>query len=214
MRILVVYPILFKEEFESSFKGKNFVRKDTIVDYTFIEYGPSSIESVYDAEIAAPFIIRKIEAAEKNGYDAAVISCMLDPGVRACKEAVSIPVIGAREASYAIATLLGDKISTVYPEGIPVLNLQDNPERTFQILRKNAQRALKDGAQVLILGCTGLTGMASKLQKELGVPVLEPEGCALKIAEMLVDLGIAQSKITYPKPVKKMRKLPNSRPRL
>jgi len=96
----------------------------------------------------------------------------------------------------------------VYPEGIPVLNLNDDPERTFQILRGNAQKALKEGAQVLILGCTGLTGLASKLQKELGVPVLEPEGCALKIAEALVDFGVAQSKIAYPKPAEKMRILP------
>lgn len=208
MKILVVYPVLFSEEFKSSYQGKKFVRADTKVDYSFIEYGPSSVESVYDAEIAAPFVVKRVEEAEKNGYDAVVISCMMDPGVKASKEAVNIPVIGTREASYAIASLLGDKVSMVYPEGIPVLDLQKKPKRTFQALRENAQKELKEGAQVLILGCTALTGMAPRLQKELGVPVVEPEGCALKIAEMLVDLGLSQSKIAYPKPAKKIRKLP------
>lgn len=209
MRILVIYPIVSKELNESQFLGKNFVRANTKVDYTFIKYGPASIESVYDAEMAAPFIVRKVEAAEKDGYDAVVISCMMDPGVKASKEAVSIPVVGTREASYAVASILGDKVATVYPEGIPVLNLNDDPERTFQILRDNAQKALKEGAQVLILGCTGLTGLAPRLQKELRVPVLEPEGCALKIAEALVDFGVAQSKIAYPKPAEKVRILPD-----
>lgn len=209
MKIMVIYPVVSDELNKSQLLGKKFVRTDTKVDYTFIEYGPASIESVYDAEMAAPFIVRKVEEAEKNGYDAVVISCMMDPGVKASKEAVNIPVVGAREASYAIASVLGDKVSTVYPEGIPVLNLEDDPEKTFRVLRENAQKVLEEGAQVLILGCTGLTGMASRLQKEIGVPVLEPEGCALKIAETLVDLGVAQSKVAYPKPAKKKRVLPD-----
>lgn len=209
MKILVIYPILFKEEFlKIPFQSKNFVRPSTQVDYSFIDYGPSSVESIYDVEMAAPFVVKKVEEAERNGYNAVVISCMMDPGVKASKEAVNIPVIGARESSYAVAALLGDKISEIYPEGISVLDLHKDPERTYQILYENAKKALKEGAQVLILGCTGLTGMGIKLQKEIAVPVVEPEICALRLAEMLADLGLAQSKIAYPKPAKKLRRLP------
>ena len=105
MKIMVIYPVVSDELNKSQLLGKKFVRTDTKVDYTFIEYGPASIESVYDAEMAAPFIVRKVEEAEKNGYDAVVISCMMDPGVKASKEAVNIPVVGAREASYALSLI-------------------------------------------------------------------------------------------------------------
>ncbi len=58
------------------------------------------------------------------------------------------------------------------------------------------------------MGCTALSGIAERLNKEFEVPILENQGIALKVAEMIVDLGVSQSKVTYPKPPGKKRRLP------
>lgn len=211
MKICLIVPIITKsfiKKEEEKKRFENYVRPDTQVDVVFLDYGPASIESRYDNVMAAPFVVKKAEWAEKNGYDAVVVSCMMDPGVKAAKEAVDIPVVGPREAATNTSLILGDKHSFVYPRGLTVLELSENPEKTFKVLLENGKKALGDGAHVLILSCTGLTGMAKKLQDELGVPVLEGEGLALAIAQLFVDTGLKQSRVTYKRPPKKKRILP------
>jgi len=211
LKICLIVPIITKtfiNKEEEAKRFENYVRPDTVVDVNFLDYGPASIESRYDDVMAAPFVVKKAEWAEKNGYDAVVVSCMMDPGVKAAKEAVDIPVIGPREASRQIASILGDNYATIYPRGLTVLELSQDPEKTYKVLLENARNALDGGAQVLILGCTGLTGLARRLHKELKVPVLEGEGLALALAQLFVDVGLSQSKLAYKKPPKKKRILP------
>jgi len=211
LKICLIVPIISKEFIEEKDRTKRFdkyVRPDTEVDVVNIDYGPSSIESRYDDVLAAPFVVKKAEWAEKNGYDAVAVSCMMDPGVKAAKEALDIPVVGPKEAANQLAQILGDKVATIYPRGITVLELSQEPERTYGVLLENSKSALDDGAQVLILGCTGLTGFGKRLQDELGVPVLEGEGLALALAQLFVDIGLSQSKLAYEKPPEKKRTLP------
>lgn len=211
MKICLIVPIISKEFIEKKDREKRFgkyVRPDTEVDVVNIDYGPSSIESRYDDVMAAPFVVKKAEWAEKNGYDAVAVSCMMDPGVKAAKEALDIPVVGPKEAANQLAQILGDKVATIYPRGITVLELSQDPSRTFEVLLENSKIALDGGAQVLILGCTGLTGFGKRLQDELGVPVLEGEGLALALAQLFVDIGLSQSKLAYEKPPEKKRTLP------
>lgn len=51
--------------------------------------------------------------AEESGYDAAVIGCSMDVGVKESKEAVNIPVVGLAEAGMICACLLGRSFSEV-----------------------------------------------------------------------------------------------------
>jgi len=209
LKIVVIVPIITKTFITNpKERVESYVRPDTQVDFVNIDYGPASIESRYDHDLAAPFVVKKAEWAEKNGYDAAVVSCMMDPGVEASKEAVNIPVVGAGEAADKVAQLLGKKMAKVYPRGLTVLQLHEDLERTYEVLLKDAKKALEGGADVLILSCTGLTGLSKRLQKELNVPVLEGEGLSLSLAQTLVDTGLSQSKKAYPKPAPKKRVLP------
>jgi allantoin racemase len=211
MKILLIIPILSRsgeEGLRVSERSKEYVRSDTEVHAVNIKYGPASIESLYDDTIAAPFVVQKAEWAERNGYDAVVVSCMLDPGVKAAKEAVDIPVVGPREAGKAIASILGTRSTTILPRGIPVLQMHDDLDRTYEALRKDAEKAIGEGYDVLIMGCTALSGIARRLNEEFEVPILENLGVALKVAEMIVDLGVSQSKLAYPKPPEKRRRLP------
>ena len=59
-----------------------------------------------------------------------------------------------------------------------------------------AETALKeDLAEVIVLGCAGLSGLDKFIQDKLKVPVLDGVICALIIASGLVRYGIATSKI-------------------
>ena len=91
------------------------------------------------------------------------------------------------------------------PCGITVLELAKDPEKTYRVLLENPKKGLSEGAQVLVLGCTGLTGYAKRLQEELGVFVLEGEGLAIALSQLFVDVGLSQSKLAYRKSLKKRR---------
>ncbi|MCW3991487.1 MAG: aspartate/glutamate racemase family protein [Candidatus Bathyarchaeota archaeon] len=211
MKICVIVPIISKTLIKKEDEKKRFekyVRPDTQVDYVYIDYGPASIESKYDHDLAAPFVVKKAEWAERNGYDAVVVTCMMDPGVEAAKEALDIPVVGPGEAARQIAPILGKQVMKIYPQGLTVLELVEDPEKTYNVLLKDAKRALGEGAQVLIMSCTGLTGIGDRLKEELGVPVLEGESLALGLAQLFADVGLSQSKLAFKKPPEKTRTLP------
>jgi allantoin racemase len=101
---------------------------------------------------------------------------------------------------------LSKHLASVRPIDIPVLSLAENPEATFQALMQAAELAVTvDDAHVLVPGCTGLAGLASHLRegllkRDLDVQVLDPPSVAMKLAESLVSLGYAHSKMTFPFP--------------
>lgn len=60
-----------------------------------------------------------------------------------------------------------------------------------------------EGAQLIVAGYSAILGVLpkgsrEKFEQELGVPVIDGVPVALKTAEMLVDLKISQSSLTYP----------------
>lgn len=60
-----------------------------------------------------------------------------------------------------------------------------------------------EGAETLILGRTGMMGMAERLSEKLSIYVVDPLSTTLKLAETLVGLRLSQSKLTYPVPPEK-----------
>jgi allantoin racemase len=205
---------------------------ETEIDTVGIDRGPSSIESRYDEIFSIPEIVKRVKEAEAEGVDACVINCFGDPGVRASREAVNIPVMGPCESSLLIASSLCDrfsvvtvlksvgglirenakisgvseKIVSIRAVDIPVLDLQQDKEKTAVALYEEGKKALEeDGAEVLVLGGTCMTGMAERLSKELGVKVIDSLPTAVKLAETLVSLKLTHSKIAFPTPADKVR---------
>ena len=79
----------------------------------------------------------------------------------------------------------------VYSTGIevPVLELEKDPDRTkTEIIREASFAIEKKGAEVIILGCTGMAPIAQAIKEELGITVIEPMLTALKTAEMLLQI--------------------------
>jgi len=205
---------------------------ETEVDSVSIEKGPSSIECRYDEILAIPDIVKRVKEAEDEGVDACVVNCFGDPGVRAAREVVKIPVLGPCESSLNVASSMCDKFSvitvlssvanlieenariyglseklaSVRAVDIPVMGLHADDKKTANALFEEGKKALEeDGAEVLILGCTGMTGMAERLSTDLGVHVIDPLPMAVKFAEMLVSSGLSHSKLTFPMPPDKKR---------
>ncbi|UCG00962.1 MAG: aspartate/glutamate racemase family protein [Candidatus Heimdallarchaeota archaeon] len=235
MEIQVIIPILYNKHFEEvtlqEYKAR--ARPDTNIAVVSLGRGPASIESMYDEQIASPWILNYVLEAEKKAFDAVIINCMGDPALYAAREIAKIPIVGPGEASLALAYIIGHKYSVlvvlkkVIPRfenkirmygfserlasvrsiEIPVLQLE-NEEKTFDTLLAEARKAVEeDGADTLILGCTGMLGVAKELQETLGIPVIDPTVASLKMAETLVDMGISQSKRAYPYPPEKTREL-------
>jgi len=221
-KILVINPIT-TDSFNNMAKSylEELKSPDIEIEVVNIKAGPSSIETFYDEAFALPEILKTIEKY-KAECNAIVINCFADPAVNAARELTDIPVVGPAEASMMIALMLGHRfgvISTFRNSGpwvelqarnmgieeklagaigvdIPVLELEKDFKKTVRYLI-NAARNLIDskGAEVIVLGCTGMAPVARIIKKELGVPVVEPMTAAFKMAELMVSLKLNHSKI-------------------
>jgi len=210
-------------------------RPDAEVTVVTLDKGPASIESRYEESLAAPGVVAKAMQAEKEGVQAVISECMGDPGVDAAREMVTIPVIGPAETSMHIAAMLGHRFSVVtilerlipsfYDHAtktglsrqlasvraidVPVLELDDHSRILEGLVDQSVRAVEEDGAHVIILGCTGMAGLAREVEKGLkkrgigDVPVIDPGILALKIAEALADMGLSHSKRSYPVPPQK-----------
>ncbi len=203
------------------------------IDNFVPDYGTHSVESHVDEAYNAPFILDKIVEAHQQNYDAIVIDCACDPILVAAREAVETPVVGARNSALHFALTLGTKFSIVTVQGqslvrcmhhgvrmegleaflssvrylkMPVLDIASDPEEAQNELRVESKKAIdEDGADVIILGCTGLSHQVDikSISQELGVPILDPLIVAVNAAVAIVESGLTHSKVAYPKPPKK-----------
>ena len=217
-------------------KRKKFLEKNigtnTTIKLSIPNKGPGTIESDFDEAMATPNVIESIIAAEKKGYDVAIISCFSDPGLEACREKVNIPIVGSGENAILLSAQLGNKFSILSPlhnnsfsfnkrifsmglekkycstrgTSMSVLDLAKDRKKTLNKILSIGKAAInKDGADVLILGCMSMAfhDIAPDIQKKLKVPVINPVKASLLTAEALVKMNIFHSKITYPKPLSK-----------
>jgi allantoin racemase len=90
---------------------------------------------------------------------------------------------------------LAERCASVKTTGIPVLALESSEQDTQSLIEQAALKAIQeDGAEVICLGCAGMTGLDKYLEKSLGVPVVDGVVAALKLLEGLVGYGLHTSK--------------------
>lgn len=238
MRIKVIVPItsaVFNEEVRREFGA--YAGAGVEFDVENLDYGPASIESEFDEALAVPDILNKVQKAAQNGFDGVIIDCFGDPGVKPARELVDIPVYGGFEPSILLAAGLGQHLGivTVLPNvvpmledlasklgiagrlvsircvDIPVLELGNRDKLENALYQQGLEAIRKDGVHVLILGCTGMMGMAMNLHKRLketgyDVPVIDPVFAAMKMLESCIAMGVKHSRLTYMTPPDKPRK--------
>ncbi len=109
---------------------------------------------------------------------------------------------------YHEASKLGfkDKLVSVRRTEFRVLDLLKDRDKTLAGFLVAARQAIEeDGADVIVPACFGMIGLAHEAQEILGVPVIDPAGAAITMAESLVRMNLSQSKIAYPFPPEKRR---------
>ncbi|MBN1859045.1 aspartate/glutamate racemase family protein [Candidatus Bipolaricaulota bacterium] len=230
MRIKVIIPNASKEFLATQIDERQAAAGPGVEVTTIcLEDGPVSLESgVDDALVAVPLMI-EARKAQDEGYDAVVIDCAADPSVRAVREYIDIPVTSAGEAAFQYVLGLADtfsvvtvlentahliedrlrtyglmsRVASVRFADVPVLDLEDMSLACERILSQARQAIDQDGADAIVLGCTGMSPVTKHLQQNLEVPVVDPAVAALTLAESLVRMGISHSKKSYLTPPKK-----------
>jgi len=167
--------------------------------------GPESLESWTDYHLASVAVLPLLE--QYKDVDGVVLACFGDPGLYLLKESCDVPVVGIAEASMSLALLLGSQFgilagmrravelmdSMVRTYGLEtryagtesldmrVLDFEKDRSVTLDVLEKTAQKLRANGAEVLLLGCAGLTGFVDELQRRVEMPVIDPveAGCRL-----------------------------------
>jgi len=217
VRILVISPVVSEELLKGDHEYfRRLADPMTEVEFVSIGKGPTPIETFHDAVYAGPEILRLVR--EKHAtVDAMMVNCFADPAVDAAREITDKVVLGPAETSMSVALHLGARFSvvSVLPNtpywvswqvkkqgiesrlasaigiDIPVLEMGATAQTTVNKIVKAAELAInRDGAEVIVLGCTGMVSVAQAVRERLSVPVVEPAATTFKMAELLVKLGL------------------------
>lgn len=194
-------------------------------------WGPASAEGWLDSYLSAAAVLDTLRTYDGAPYDAVVMAGFGEHGREGMRELVDVPVVDITEAAAHLACLLGrrygvvttlerscgqieDSLETagvarncaaIVGTGLNVLDLGDD-ERTETAFLAAAERACAAGAEVLVLGCAGMTGLQRAVGEKLGLPVVDGVAAAVKLAESLVALGLTTSRVgSYPEPLPKRR---------
>jgi len=177
---------------------------------------PKFVETYEDAVTAAPGMIALVRENE-SAFDGFIVACHADINLDVIKEITDKPVVGIGEASMKIASMLGHRFSVLSDNDHSIPNKEalvrkyhlENtlasvkaPDKAWmdwkdldKYAKTGAEAIKKDKAEVLVLGCAGMTGLDKDLQEALRVPVLDGIVCALMIAEGLIRYGVSTSKM-------------------
>lgn len=171
---------------------------------------PLSIETPRHRAEAEPLAIDLLRA--NPGYDAYLIACFDDIALDVGRRALRVPVIGAFEASLAIARTIARRFAIVTTAetavpGIEVLLRRHGAEGICEVIAAgvgvaeaagssdgvgtrvaaSARRARENGATAIILGSAGLSGRAFELEAEVGLPVIDSIEAVLRIGELAAN---------------------------
>ncbi|MEZ5650977.1 MAG: aspartate/glutamate racemase family protein [Burkholderiaceae bacterium] len=182
--------------------------------------GPVSIEGYVDEAFSVPGLLATIR--DEPAADAYVLACFDDTGLDAARCVAPGPVIGIGEAAFHVATLVAGRFSvvTTLQRSVPaiehnlvryglasrcaavraaevaVLELELPGSAARNRIEAEIARALEhDRAEAIVLGCAGMTDLATSLSAHFGVPVLDGVACAVRLAESLVGLGLKTSRV-------------------
>jgi len=180
--------------------------------------GPQSIESWVDMYISTVAMLDLLK--DHGDADGILIACFGDPGLFALREIVDVPVVGLAEANFFTACMLGLRFGVIavlkkdaagienllWTYGLEkrcaglqtidltVLDMHQSHAKTLAMLVQASLALADKGAEVLVLGCAGLSGFRQELESQAGLPVIEPVEAACWQLRSLVELGLRTSR--------------------
>ena len=168
--------------------GQNFnlvKQQDTEITSRFSTWGIAGMDGFFYRcidTLNAQAVFHAAISAEKDGFDALLITCFGDPMLHQIRQAVNIPVTGFGEASMLTAAMMGDKFGIVHVSDYNIYEtrhkiheygLSDrlanvcsinetseqqggaifNAAHAIEAFQKAGRALIRDGAEVLIPGC-------------------------------------------------------------
>lgn len=191
--ILVLLPFAAEDEAFFQYNTKYVFPEG--VDIRTLPFGRRMNESPADSAITVYEELKAIVQAQKEGYEAVIVGCFLDPGVREAREVVDIPVFGTANVALNVCAMLGHRtgvittsvyvkrgiesnlresgmadrvvVRNINADAAAVMNSGD-PSEIVKALADEAVKAIEeDDVAVLTLGCGGLYGVLDDFKKEL-----------------------------------------------
>lgn len=187
-------------------------------------------DSAYELLILDAYIAEAGLRSEAEGFDAVVMDTVSDSGLAALRSRLSIPVLGPGQVQQHVAAMLGRRFSILtmwrrwvsmyekqmaeygtraFCASIRSIDVRPDQEQllarkedvVFAPLEREGRAAIEqDGADVLLVGSTTMHQSVEHLRRTLDVPVINPGPLAIKMAELLVLLGVSHSKRAYMSP--------------
>lgn len=167
--------------------------------------GPFGVETQVQSDQVVLPLVKMVQKRDDAG--AFIIACYSDPGIDACRSVASEPVFGIQESGVLTALSRADRIGIVgissaserrhrlymrrmgvldRVAGERALNMSvDETARgpdTFARLLDVGQALMLDGSEALVLGCAGMAMHRAPLEKQLGIPVIDPCQAAVAMA--------------------------------
>ncbi|MDR5694152.1 MAG: aspartate/glutamate racemase family protein [Armatimonadota bacterium] len=185
--------------------------------------GPLDLEYLIDDHLAVGKMLEILPPyIAEHSVGAVSIGCFYDPGLWELREVLDVPVVGIGEASLMLASIVASRIAILVGDwkwvpkmeqnvralgvahrvcswrsiGRSVQEMQDDPEGCYWEIRREAEASRdQDHAEAVILGCGALGGMAERLQRDIGMPVIDPVASGFMVACTLACMGLRTSKV-------------------
>lgn len=194
------------------------------VTVKWVDAGPAGIAASIEETWSASGLFRSA-AEHESSYDALVIGCFGDPGLRGMRELLSIPVVGPAETVVHTAVQLADSYGWITPlertvgmarsrahelrcaealTGVYSLDLDPAELGQEAVLSQGfsdvGKQAATDGADILVPGCMTLAFAQrhDEVASELPVPILDPLVLSLEQAATWARTGTLHSRQAYP----------------
>ena len=179
------------------------------IEVATIASGPPAIYSWRDWHASVEPVCRTIERA---AADAFVIACASDPGIEAARAATRRPVFGVFRSAIAVAVARAERFGIIaivdaskarHALALRAMGLErrlageialnatmdDLLDPIFARARliEAAQALVGQGAETIVLGCTGMAHHRAAIADAAGVPAIEPcqAGVAMAIAALV-----------------------------
>jgi allantoin racemase len=190
-------------------------------------FGPEAVDCNFESYLSAVGVMDRV-LAYAEPYDAVVLAGFGEHGRDGLQELIEQPVVEICEASAHVAMLIArsfsvvttlqrsvpaiedrlklagllDRCASIRASGMSTLELDADPQAAVRGIVEQARIAVhQDHAEAICLGCAGMAGLEEAITAELGVPVIDGIGAAIRLAEAVVGLGLATSKTsTYALP--------------
>ena len=183
------------------------------LDCVTLSDGPFGIENQADVSRVEPLLSDFVKS--DNEASAFVIGCYSDPGLALCREVTDRPVFGIAECALLTALTRAQSfgVIAILSKSIPrhtrhmrerLLHNHCSGERALELtvaevesgsttFKKMEQVGTElrdiDGAKSIIMGCAGMAKHRAKLEKSLGIPVIDPTQAATAMALSAVQLA-------------------------